>query len=381
MHTRIIYIFLLIFPWIGKAQIVTGAQQVNSYLPLLKDKNVALVVNQTSQIHNTHIVDSLLSLHITIKQLFAPEHGFRGNIDAGAHVNNGKDIKTGLSIISLYGKNKKPTAAQLNQIDVVVFDIQDVGARFYTYISTMHFVMEACAENNVQCIILDRPNPNGMYVQGPVLDPAYSSFVGMHPIPLLHGLTIGELASMINGQGWLKNKVKCNLKIIKMQNYEHRLHYSLKTKPSPNLPNDDAIRLYPSLCLFEGTITSVGRGTSLPFQQYGFPEWTGTYDVNFTPKSIPGASSHPPFENTLCKGNKPDSLVTGFDVSLLINAYSHCSDKNAFFNSPSFFNRLAGNNILIRQIKAGKSKQEIEDSWKPALIEYKTLRKKYLLYP
>ncbi len=296
-------------------------EQTEKYLPLLKGKNIALVVNQTSVIQNTHLVDSLLSHKLRIKTIFAPEHGFRGEADAGAHVANGIDKKTNLPIISLYGNNKKPTSAQLKGIDLIIFDIQDVGARFYTYISTMHYVMEACAENGIPLLILDRPNPNGMYVDGPVLDMKFQSFVGMHPIPVLHGLTVAELAKMINGEKWLKDSAQCELVNITCENYTHQTTYSLPIKPSPNLPNDQAIALYPSLCFFEGTIVSVGRGTEMPFQLYGHPSWKTAY--SFTPISTAGASS-PPYQNQRCYGyNLENTSTDGFTLSYLIQAYQN----------------------------------------------------------
>ncbi len=358
-----------------------GAEQTGEYLPLLKGKKIALVVNQTSTIQQTHLVDSLVSLNIDIKHIFAPEHGFRGKADAGEHVKNGIDQKTNLPIISLYGKNKKPSPEQLQGVDMVVFDIQDVGVRFYTYISTMHYVMEACAEQNIPVLILDRPNPNGHYVAGPVLDLEFQSFVGMHPIPIVHGLTVGELAMMINGEQWLKNGVKCDVKVIKCQNYTHQTKYILPIKPSPNLPNDLSIQLYPSLCLFEPTKVSVGRGTQTPFQIIGCPQKNmGTF--TFTPKSIIGMSKYPKHENKMCYGiNFSDSTnLEKFSVQHLVEFYQKYDNKEAFFTSENFFSKLSGNKLLIRQIKEGKSYKEIEASWEEELKRYKLLRAKYLLY-
>ena len=356
-----------------------GATQLDQYLPLLKNKNVGLVVNQTSVINETHLADTLLSLDINITQVFAPEHGFRGDADAGEKVKDGFDVKTKLPITSLYGSNKKPTNEQLKDLDIVVFDIQDVGARFYTYISTMHYVMEACAENNIPVIVLDRPNPNGMYVDGPVLDPSLKSFVGLHPIPILHGLTVGELAQMINGEGWLKGAIKCDLTVIKNKNYSHKDRYSLPVKPSPNLPNDLSITLYPSLCLFEGTVVSVGRGTYEPFQQIGHPNLKDM-PHEFIPRRIDGMSKYPPHENEICYGikfeDKPYS--SGFTLKYVIDFYNKYEGEKEYFIS--FFDKLSGSKILARQIKEGKSEREVRRTWEPALSNYKSMRAKYLLY-
>jgi uncharacterized protein YbbC (DUF1343 family) len=359
----------------------TGAEQTSRYLPLLQGKRVAVVVNQTSVIGKSHLVDSLLALGVSVKLIYAPEHGFRGDADAGAHVRNATDTKTGLPIFSLYGNNKKPTAQQLKEIDVVLFDIQDVGARFYTYISTMHYVMEACAEQNKQVLVLDRPNPNGYYVDGPVLEAKYKSFVGMHPIPVVHGLTVGELAGMINGEKWLAGQKTCLLRVIPVAHYTHQTRYSLPVKPSPNLPNDLAIQLYPSICLFEGTQVSVGRGTDWPFQVIGSPFYAKK-DFSFTPRSVPGATS-PPLLNQLCYGKKlgPQDAPGKFSLAFVIDFYQHSSRQDTFFNSNNFFNTLAGTDKLKAQILAGQSEAEIRASWQPALQQYKTLRRKYLLYP
>lgn len=359
--------------------IEVGALQLEQYVPDLKGKKVGLVVNQTSVLGNTHLTDTLLSLDIEIVKVFAPEHGFRGDADAGEKVRDGIDIKTQLPIISLYGKNKKPTPEQLKGIDVVIFDIQDVGARFYTYISTMHYVMEACAENDIQVIILDRPNPNGMYVDGPVLDLSLKSFVGLHPIPIVHGLTIGELAQMINGEGWLKNGVKCDLVVVKNTNYSHSDSYSLPVKPSPNLPNDLSISLYPSLCLFEGTVVSVGRGTYEPFQQIGHPDLKDM-DYEFIPRRIDGMSKYPPHENEICYGIKFQSkpFSNGFTLKYIIDFYNQYKGDDPYFNN--FFKNLSGSKTLGQQIKDGESEREIRRSWEPELEQYKTLRKQYLLY-
>lgn len=356
-----------------------AAYQTEEYLPYLKGKSVGVVVNQTSTIRQTHLVDTLRAHKIDIIKVFAPEHGFRGDQDAGASVKSGFDKKTGLPIISLYGKNKKPTADQLKDLDVVIFDIQDVGARFYTYISTMHYVMEACAENNIPLLILDRPNPNGMYIDGPILEMEHDSFVGMHPIPILHGLTVAELAQMINGQKWLDSGIQCELKIIRNLNYTHDSTYSLPVKPSPNLPNDLSIALYPSLCLFEGTVISVGRGTEKPFQQIGHPS-LGTFEHKFTPVSMPGSSAHPPFENQKCYGIDFESkdYQEGISLQYLIDFYKAFDDKDNYFNS--FFTKLAGTKSLRQQIEADFTEEEIKMSWQAGLDEYKKMRAAYLIY-
>ena len=363
--------------------ITPGAYQLEKYISLLKGKRVGLVVNQTSVINNTHLVDTLLSLQIDIKKVFAPEHGFRGKADAGEKVKDGVDTKTNLPIISLYGKNRKPTIEQFSDLDIIIFDIQDVGTRFYTFISTMHYVMETASETDKKVFIFDRPNPNGMYVEGPVLDMDYKSFVGMHPIPILHGLTVGELAEMINGEKWLDGKRKCDLTIIPMENWDHSKSYSLPIKSSPNLPNDLSIQLYPSLCMFEGTNISLGRGTLLPFQQIGHPSFTN-FTYSFTPESIDGMAKYPKYEDEVCYGIKfdIDNGVHGFDISYLIQFYNDFKKLNKdddFFIK--YFNTLAGNSTLKSQIIAGKTETEIKATWEKDLNKYKVLRKKYLRYP
>ncbi len=360
--------------------ITVGAARFEQYLPLLKNKNVALVVNQTSTINASHLVDTLLVQGITIKSIFAPEHGFRGNADAGEHVENGVDVKTNIPIISLYGKHRKPTIKDLQNIDIILFDIQDVGVRFYTYISTMHYVMEACAEQNKQFIVLDRPNPNGQYIAGPVLDLAYQSFVGMHPIPIVHGLTTGELAQMINGEKWLTNGIQCNLKVIKIEGYTHASNYVLPIKPSPNLPNQRSILLYPSLCLLEPTIMSIGRGTTHPFQVVGYPD-SSFGEFSFTPVAIAGASKYPKHENKICFGEDLRELPvnTQFTIKWLLEYYQK-NPTDSFFTSPSFFDKLAGNGTLREQIVNGVSQQEMEDSWKVEIEDYKKMSAKYRLY-
>lgn len=361
----------------------TGAEQTERYLPLLKGKNIALVVNQTSIIgqNKTHLLDTLLSCGVNIKKVFAPEHGFRGNADAGETVKNGKDSRTGIPIISLYGNNKKPNAGQMKDIDIVIFDIQDVGARFYTYISTLHYVMEACAEQGKQLVILDRPNPCD-YVDGPVMQPAFRSFVGMDAIPLLHGCTVGELAQMINGEGWLKSTPKqCRLTVIPIQGWKHGQPYSLPVKPSPNLPNDQAIALYPSLCLFEATNISVGRGTHIPFQILGAPNKKyGTF--KFTPKSLPGFDKNPMHKDKVCYGVDLRSVTVnkGLTLNYFLDFYKKSGQGAAFFSRARWFDLLMGNDKVRKEILAGKDEQEIKAGWKKELDAYKNIRKKYLLY-
>ncbi len=370
------------------ATLQTGAEQVSLYLPTLKGKRVGMVVNQTSVIGNakTHLVDSLLALGIPIKTIFAPEHGFRGQASAGDKIDNGRDTRTGVSIISLYGKNLKPTPAQLDSLDMIVFDIQDVGARFYTYISTMHNVMEACAEAKKPLILLDRPNPNGHYVDGPVLDPAFKSFVGMDQIPIVHGLTMGELARMINGEGWLKPSATapalvCPLTVIPIKGYTHQTPYDLPIAPSPNLPNRQAVLLYPSLCLFEGTVVSIGRGTDKQFQVIGSPDYT-TGPFTFTPVDKPGAMN-PPQEGKLCYGYDLTTIngrKLGFTLKYLIDFYQKSTQKDKFILATNYLDKLYGSNQLRNQLIAGVPEAEIRKSWEPALSQYKRMRKKYLLY-
>jgi uncharacterized protein YbbC (DUF1343 family) len=374
---QIICISLVLFTFSVKAQnIVLGAERTDTYLPLLKNKNVGVVGNQTSMIANTHLVDSLLSLGIDVVKVFSPEHGFRGKADAGAIIEDGIDSKTGIPIISLYGNNKKPTREQLQGIDILVFDIQDVGVRFYTYISTLHYVMEAAAESNIKVIVLDRPNPNGHYVDGPILDTAFQSFVGMHPIPVVHGMTIGEYAKMITGEKWIAED--CDLTVIKMENYTHDMNYDLPIKPSPNLPNARSVNLYPSLCLFEGTTISIGRGTDYPFQHFGAPYLESNY--SFMPKSGAG-SKYPKHEDIVCFGTDlrfQEDYLTTINLNWIVEAYNRCPEKEEFFNN--FFNTLAGTDKLKKQIIAGKTAREIKASWQEGLDEFKKIRKKYLIY-
>ncbi|HPW99016.1 MAG TPA: DUF1343 domain-containing protein [Flavobacterium sp.] len=360
-------------------EIKTGADNFTYYLPLLKGKKVGIVTNQTGILSNkTHLVDFLLEKNINLQKIFAPEHGFRGTADAGEHVIDGKDSKTGLPIVSLYGDNKKPKPEQLKGIDVMLFDLQDVGVRFYTYISSLHYIMEACAENNVELIVLDRPNPNGSIVDGPILEKENSSFVGMHVIPLLHGMTIGEYAQMIDGEKWLKNGIQCSLKVIPCLNYKREMSYSLPVKPSPNLPNDQSINLYASLCLFEGTTISVGRGTEMQFQIYGSP-YLPKSSFSFTPKPNFGAKD-PVYNGKLCYGENLTTIpkVSNLELKWLMKAYNETPDKTKFFNP--FFTKLAGTKKLQQQIEAGIPEFEIRKSWEKGLNDFKTMRKKYLIY-
>ena len=367
------------------AQIKTGAEQTQNYLPLLKDKEIALVVNQTSTIGRTHLVDSLLSLGLKIRCIFAPEHGFRGNASAGTTVSSGLDSKTGLRITSLYGSHKKPVKADLEGVETVVFDIQDVGVRYYTYISTMHYVMEACAEFNIPFVVLDRPNPNGHYIDGPVLDTNFRSFVGMHKIPLVHGCTVGELAQMINGEGWLNKGLICSLKVIPCQNYSRYMVYELPIRPSPNLQTQSAIYLYPSLGLFEGTTVSIGQGTDKPYQCFGSPafDWG---NISFTPISIKGVAEKPKSLGIPCTGfdltwfgyNRARSDAQ-INLNWLIMSYRLSKNKTDFFND--FTDKLAGTSSLRKQIIAGSSVYEIRQSWKKDLDYYRIMRNRYLLYP
>ncbi|WP_304131978.1 exo-beta-N-acetylmuramidase NamZ family protein [Mesonia mobilis] len=365
--------------------IVIGANQTDKYLPLLADKKIGIVGNQTSVIFKenggyTHLVDSLLSRNMKIEKVFSPEHGFRGKADAGEKVKDGIDTKTGLPLVSLYGSNKKPTDEQLKDIEMMVFDIQDVGVRFYTYISTLHYVMEACAENNIPLLILDRPNPNGSYVDGPILELSQKSFVGMHPVPIVHGMTIGEYAQMINGENWLANKVNCELMVIKMKNYDHEKNYSLPIKPSPNLPNDQAINLYPSLCFFEGTNVNAGRGTTHQFQVFGSPDLNAeVFNYRYTPRPNDGAK-HPKNEGKLCYGMNltSEEKLSQINLGWLIEAYQNTNNKNEFFNN--FFPKLAGTQKLQQQIESGMSERAIKATWQAGLANFQNTRKKYLLY-
>ncbi|MGW8316892.1 MAG: exo-beta-N-acetylmuramidase NamZ family protein [Bacteroidales bacterium] len=383
-----IFTFLVLQGWACCCQrpaneIRPGAERMEHYLPLIGKKKVALVANHTSLVGNVHLVDTLIASGIgkdRLAKVFAPEHGFRGNYAAGATVRNGVDEVTGIPVISLYGNNRKPSSRQLEGIDMVIFDLQDVGVRFYTYISTLTYVMEACAEHHIPLLVLDRPNPNG-YVDGPVLEPEFSSFVGMHPIPVVYGLTIGELAGMINGEGWLTGGLRCDLTVIPCENYRHGSRYPLPVGPSPNLPVEQAVMLYPSTCFFEGTVLSEGRGTPLPFQVFGHPDLEGGY--HFTPVSIPGVAEHPKFENVLCHGENLSEFVplqgwTRLYLRWLIDSYRKFPDKDGYFTS--YFELLAGTADLRKQIEAGWDEDRIRESWQDDLAAYQKIREKYLLY-
>jgi uncharacterized protein YbbC (DUF1343 family) len=379
--------WLLIFPCAfsqptnpKEGKIIVGAEQLDVLLPRLQGKRVGLLVNNTSKVGETHLVDTLRNLRVNLKEIFSPEHGFRGNAADGELISNSEDTKTGLKITSLYGDNKKPTPEQLAEVDVVIYDIQDVGARFYTYISSLHYMMEACAEQGKKLIVLDRPNPNAGYIDGPILRPELKSFVGMHPLPIVYGMTVGELAQMINGEGWLQTGKKCDLEIIPLRNYTHQKSYALPVKPSPNLPNDHAVALYPSICLFEGTVISLGRGTTSPFEVVGNPELKGQ-PFQFTPITIQGMSKNPPYENKICYGLDLRNEKTENKISLryLIYMYQHYPDKGKFFTP--YFAKLAGTPELEEQIKKGFTEEQIRVTWQKDLDTYKIKRSKYLLYP
>lgn len=366
--------------------IVVGAEQLDALKLILGDKNIGLVGNQTSRVGEVHLVDTLLATGIHLVKVFSPEHGFRGDADAGEHVASDKDAKTGLPIVSIYGNNKKPSNAQLEGIDVLVFDLQDVGARFYTYISTLHYIMEAAADNNIPVVVLDRPNPNGHYVDGPVRKKGYESFVGMHPIPIVHGMTVGEIAQMINGEKWLKNEVQCELTVISCLNYERDRPYSLPVSPSPNLRSDAAIQLYPGLCLFEGTSLSVGRGTERPFEVFGHPDLKGKpgFEYRFKPVSSFGAKN-PKLQNQECYGRDlrayaDTTRIKAFEIQWLIEAYKAMESPDFFITKNRWFDILAGTDELRKQIIAGKSEAEIRASWKDDLDAFKAMRKAYLIY-
>ena len=376
-----------------KNKIITGADQTEKYLSYLKGKRVAILANPTSIIGKKHLVDSLQSRAINIVKVFGPEHGFRGNASAGVKVPDEKDSATGIPVISLYGAKSKPSKEDLADVDIMIFDVQDVGCRFYTNINVLARIMEACAENNKELLILDRPNPNGYFIDGPVLDMSLKSGIGMFPIPITHGLTIAEFAQMLNGEGWLANKMKCKIKIIPVANYNHGMYYELPVKPSPNLNTQQSIMLYPSLCLFEGTIINLGRGTYFPFTVLGSPELKGKYDFNFTPVSIKGMSETPLHMNQVCYGidlrkYNIDELLKTKQINLqwMIELYKAYPDKEKFFDYTQSkemgnINKLAGSAQFKEQIIAGKSEAEIRKSWEPGLSRYKVMRKKYLLYP
>ena len=379
-------ILILLSTLLFAEKIIPAAEQPDLYLPLLKDKRIALVVNHSSLLKKGHLVDYLLKHGIKVKKILAPEHGFRGKADAGAHIKNFRDTKTGLPIISLYGKHKKPTKRDLNGIDLILFDIQDVGVRFYTYLSTLHYIMEAGAEAQLPVVVLDRPNPNGHYIDGPLLQKKYRSFVGLHPVPVVYGMTIGEYAQMINAEGWLKGGGEVKLTVIPLTNYTHQSFYSLPVKPSPNLPNDRAIALYPSLAFFEGTVISAGRGTKKPFQLYGAPKYK-VKKFFFTPQSRPGAK-YPKFKGKRCYG--VDLSKTDFrknraqqrlNLTYLQDAYANYPDKKGFFLKNQFMDKLSGSDQLRKQIASGASEETIRKSWEKDLDRFKHIRKKYLLYP
>ncbi|WP_333607457.1 exo-beta-N-acetylmuramidase NamZ family protein [Arsukibacterium sp.] len=359
-----------------------GAAQLERYLPLLQGKRVGMLVNQTSTIGQQHLVDVLLEQQVNIVSIFAPEHGFRGNYDAGAVVSNSVDSRSGLPLWSLYGANKAPSAEQMQQLDLVIFDIQDVGVRYYTYISSMHYLLEAAATHQVEVLILDRPNPNGRYIDGPVLDPAFRSFVGMHPIPLLHGMTVAELALMIKGEAWITNAEQLLLTVIPVAHYQRQQPYSLSIAPSPNLPNDQAIALYPSLGFFEATPLSVGRGTPFAFQVLGYDQFS-LGDFSFTPVSTPGAALTPPLQDKRVTGEDlRQQQAGGLDLSYLIRWQQlFKQQQQPLFTSPQFMDRLAGTDQLRLQIEQGWSEQQIRDSWQQALQQFKLQRQPYLLYP
>ena len=366
-----------------QSQVLPGAENTKQYIKLLNGKNIGVVAHQASLIStsdkNIHLVDALLNEKINVKKVFAPEHGFRGTADAGEKIENQIDTKTKLPIISLYGKNRKPTNKQLEGIDIMVFDLQDVGVRFYTYLSTLHYVMEACAENNIPLIVLDRPNPNAHYIDGPVLEKEHTSFVGMHPVPIVYGMTIGEYAQMINGEKWLTNEINCDLTVIPIQNYTHSTPYKLPIRPSPNLPNEKSISLYPSLCLLESTVISVGRGTSIQFQIYGHPDFPKT-DFSFTPESNFG-SKNPIHKGQICYGENLTQVKSPNKLELkwLLNAYVHFPQKDSFFLKG--FERIVGVSSLRKQIEEGENETAIRSSWMTNLEFFKKIRKNYLIYP
>ena len=390
MKHRIFLLLVFFLPFAGSIQadsssLKMGSEQLPELLSLIKGKRIALVANQSSLVQQTHLLDTLCALNQIPKTIFTPEHGFRGNADAGETVRNGKDIRTGVAITSLYGKNKKPTAQQLAGIDIVIFDIQDVGARFYTYISTLYYIMQACAENHKEVIVLDRPNPCD-YIDGPIRKPKFKSFVGMLPVPVLHGCTMGELAHMMNGEGWLGKGLQCKHTVIKMKGWKHGQPYSLPVKPSPNLPNDQSIALYASLCLFEATSVSVGRGTYFPFQVFGSPELPSKdYPFNFTPKALKGFDRNPLHKGQICHGLDLRKVPTpqGLTLRYVLQAYNHYKQQGKvqqFLTRPQWFDLLMGTDQVRKDMLAGKDEATIRAAWQKELTTYKTMRKKYLLY-
>ncbi|MBD2767651.1 DUF1343 domain-containing protein [Hymenobacter sp. BT664] len=364
-------------------RVVVGAERLDTYLPQLQNKRIGLVINQTSRVGNAYLVDTLRARGVNVTAIFAPEHGFRGEAADGATIKDGRDARSGVAVRSVYGKTKKPTPEMLADVDVLVFDIQDVGARFYTFISTLHYVMEAAAEQHKPVLVLDRPNPNGDLVDGPVREPAHQSFVGLDPLPIAHGLTVGELATMINGEKWLAGGQRCRLTVVPLAaGYTHATAYHLPVRPSPNLPTDHAVALYPSICLFEGTNVSVGRGTTTPFEVIGGPTQPATRPFSFTPRPNPGSPT-PPLNGQLCYGLNlaaaPTREGSGLVLKYLLDFYQQSTDKPHFFGK--YFEQLAGTATLREQVVAGKSEAEIRASWEPGLGKFKALRKKYLLYP
>lgn len=392
-NTSLLIVLLLLLSLTTFSQIIPAAERIPEYISYLKNKRVGMVVNPTSQISGKTSVDSLISLGINIVKVFGPEHGFRGNVGAGVKVKDAIDPATGVKIVSLYGKTKKPTREMLADLDLLIFDIQDIGVRYFTYVATLQRVMEACAESGKTLLILDRPNPNGYFVDGPILDMKYQSDIGMHPVPITHGMTIGEYAQMINGEGWLANGITCPIKVIPVADYQHDMEYTPAVNMSPNINTDQAILLYPSTCLFEGTILSEGRGTQYPFTVIGAPELKGVYDFSFTPESIDGMSATPIYRGQKCYGldlRKVDRQqirqAKKVDLSFLIETYKNYPNKAIFFDHKQskeivVFEKLAGSRVLQEQIIAGMSEEEIRNSWKPGLEQYNAMRKKYLLYP
>jgi uncharacterized protein YbbC (DUF1343 family) len=375
---------VILFSFPLYAEIIVGAAQFNKYLPLLQDKRVGITANHTSLIGQKHLVDTLLTYNINIIRIYAPEHGFRGKADAGDPIDAERDLTTGIEITSIYGKKYKPTPKQLEGIEIMLFDMQDVGLRFFTYLSTMHYVMEACAEQNIPVIILDRPNPNGFYTDGPILELQHRSFVGMHPIPVVHGMTLGELARMINGEKWLKNEVQCTLTVIPCSDYTHDSLYILPVRPSPNLPNMQSVYLYASLCFFEGTAISLCRGTEFPFQAFGHPTFKDIYNFSFTPQPVEGAAN-PPLKGKTCYGidlrNFPQNELTRHGhirLGWLLEAYKHFTPKDKFFLP--YFTKLWGTTRIQTMIEEGAGYEQIRDSWSHEVESFKQQRKKYLLY-
>lgn len=365
-------------------QVVTGVERTAEYLPALKGKRLAVVANNASVIRGVNTADTLIAMGCDVVKIFSPEHGFRKQVSDGVNIGNSRDSLTGVEIVSLYGKNRKPSQEDLYGVDVVVFDIQDVGVRFYTYISTLTYLMEACAEAGIPVVVFDRPNPNGFYIDGPVLDPQFSSFVGLHQVPVVYGMTIGEYARMVNGEGWMKDSTRCDLEIILLENWTHHTFIEIPVAPSPNLPTMNAIYLYPSLCFFEGTDISVGRGTSFPFEVFGHPGLKG-FSFSFTPVSIPGKSLHPPHQDVYCRGldlrdfyTRHPAMFGRINLSWLMMAYKNLGSKPEFF--ASYFDKLAGTDNLRKQVLNGETEAEIRQTWQDKIETFKMIRQKYLLY-